>query len=233
MKNNYLIYILVSFLFGFIFWISTTQLFISVVIALIFLFYFILRTERLIKKEKHKQDKIHLAYNLINNVVTSISVYQNATNGIEKVFETLDLSRFNEIGDLSQMSGSEKLKYLSTFFNLPIYEAFLNVIQLYEDNGGNILDMSEYVLNEIKQIEVSVVSLNKYNRSKMISIGSIWAFALIVPIFIRFALTDFFSSLANSVVYIVGIVIIFGLILFTIEFISIRIKNQRIKGVDL
>ncbi len=233
MKNNYLIYILVSLLIGVICYLSLNQLILSLVIALIFLIYFIIRTQRVIKKEKHKQDKIHLAYNIINNTITSISIYQNSTTGIEKVFETLDLSKFKEIGDLSQMSGSEKLKFLSTFFNLPIYEAFLNVIQLYEDNGGNILDMSEYILNEMKQIEISITSLNKYNRSRMVSIGSLWAFALVIPVFIRFALTDFFTSLVASSVYIIGMVVVFGLLLFTIEYITIRITKQRIKGVDL
>ncbi len=233
MKNNYVNYVLISLLLGILFYLSTSQLIVSIVVFLIFTLYFCFRVERVWKKSQKKRQKVDFAYNIINSTIQSISVYGSINEAVDRVFQTYDISKIKEIGDLSHLEGMDKLQYLSNYFSLPIYDAFLNIVELYQENGGNILNMSEYILSETKDIQTALLSSNSFYRSKASSITILWIFCLVIPIFIRFALSDFYSSLISSALYLAGIILIYALCIVTIEMFCNRINKQRVKGVDL
>lgn len=232
-NNNYVTYILVSLLFGILFYLSTSMLIVSLVVFAIFLLYLILRVERVYKKSKKKSQKIDFAYNLINNTISSISVYGNINEAVDHALTTYDVSKIKEIGNLSNMEGLDKLHYLSSYFGLPIYDAFLNILELYQENGGNILDMSEHLLSETRQIQNAYLSTNTMFRSKATNCAILWIFALIIPVFIRFALVDFYSSLISSSIYVAGIILTYALLIVTVEIFCNKITKQKVKGVDL
>ncbi|MCD8194812.1 MAG: hypothetical protein LUD22_00680 [Coprobacillus sp.] len=232
-NNNYVTYILVSLLIGILFYLSTSMLLVSLAVFLVFFLYLILRVERVYKKTQKRNQRVDFAYNLINNTISSISVYGNINEAVDHALTTYDISKIKEIGNISNMEGLDKLQYLSSYFSLPIYDAFLNILELYQENGGNILDMSEHLLSETRQIQNNLLSTNTLYRSKATNVVMLWIFALIVPVFIRFALVDFYSSLISSAIYVAGIVLTYALALITIEIFCNKFSNQRVKGVDL
>lgn len=232
-NNNILTYILISLLFGILFYLSTSMLIVSLIVFLVCLLYLFLRIDRVFKKNKKRNQKIDFAYNLINSTISSISVYGNITEAVDHALTTYDVSQIKEIGDLSSMEGLDKLQYLSSYFSLPIYDAFLNIIELYQENGGNILDMSEHLLTEAREIQNTLLSTNTFYKSKATNAAILWAFALVIPIFIRYALVDFYSSLISSSIYIAGIILTYALCLITAEIFCSRVSKQKIKGVNL
>ncbi|MCD8209219.1 MAG: hypothetical protein LUC31_00100 [Coprobacillus sp.] len=231
--TNYLYYLLISLLLALCAYLSCNNLIVLIGVFVVFLFYFLLRTQKSYTNITKRYQKIHFVYNFVNNVVTSISVYKNVDVSVDKTLENIDLTPYREIGDMSSMSGSDKLRYLTSYFSLPIYDTFMNIIDLYIENGGDILEMTEHLLAQLKDIEGESISVKTFDRSKSISIGILWIVALVIPVFIRFALSDFFASLCSSAIYVVGIAVIYLFLLLTIEMITSRISHQRIKGVDL
>ncbi len=231
--TNYIYYTLISVLLGLCALLSSNNWIVCVLVMVIFLVYFFFRTQKAYVALTKRGSKTRLVYTLINNVITSISVYKNVDAAVDKCLENIDFSNYKEIGDMSNMSGSEKLTYLASYFSLPIYDAFMNIISLYTENGGDILAMSEYLLSELKQIESQSITLNSFNKSRSMSIGILWVIALVIPIFIRFALSDFYTSLCNSAFYVIGIALVYLCVLVTVELMTGKMLHQRIKGVDL
>lgn len=217
MSNFFLLSFIVSLIFTFIGYISTNDYIIASLIFIISISYSIFRLRIILNKYFKRVRNYHLCYLFMNNLLISILVIKNVEMGCESAIESIDKKIFNEVGDLSNLTSFEKSKYLSKVFSLKVYDTFLSILDIYIENGGDILNMSSYIMNQIQSIEGYLITTENYIKRKAVEFAILWLFSLAILVFLRFALNNFFPYLIKSPLYVWGIFIIFVFIIFSIE----------------
>lgn len=230
MSNLFLIGLIVGLIFALVSYIATTNYIIAGLLFVISILYFSFRVKTILKKHKERVNNIHLAYQFINNFIISLSIHKNVETASKVTIENFDPNFMERVGDISELSFYERTQYLSKIFKMKAYCLFLTIVEIYQDNGGDILNMSSYLLNKVQSIEGYILSSENYNKKKLVEFIILWSFSIGIIVFLRFALRDFFPYLIKSNIYCWGIFLFFILILASIEVFSRKISNLNLGG---
>ena len=233
MKNANILAIFVSFILGAIAYFTSNNYYLAGAVTLLNLLYYFIFGSRKIKQYLATNFRIHSCYQFINSFLITMSVkdslddsYFNATQGASG--EYLDI-----VNELNNMPTMDKIEYLRKYFNLAVYKMFINVLNIYMDQGGNLLSMGDALLQETTRIEET---LNKSNRSmKRVSIefAVLWLITFGVLIFLRFGVQDFYLTMLTSIPFFVILCLFFVIFLFSVHIFikratAIYIKEDRL-----
>ena len=108
----------------------------------------------------------------------------------------------------------------------------IDLINLYNEEGGDIIQMSHYLLNTIREDEEYLVNAERMNRSATIEFAILWSFSLIILAILKYSLSDFFSHIVKSAFYQMSVVCIILFALFSIHIDIKKITDIKIKGWD-
>ena len=91
----------------------------------------------------------HECYRFLNTFIISLSVSQSGERALEEV--SLDLKgEEKEIFEaIAQLSLEERIAYFARYFENSSYTMFLSIFQLYENQGGDVLEVAEPLLKEV------------------------------------------------------------------------------------
>lgn len=195
---------------------STNNLYIAVGVFLAFALCIWLLGGPIYKKFLLFQRKRHECFRFINSFVVTLSVsksidfaYNHAVEGLGKEVE--DLSR-----SISELSGLEKVEYLDSYFEMPIYRMFVSTLMIYLNEGGDIINLSSDLLSELTRFEESENDVLSANRKNLVQYCMLWGISLGVVVFMRVALANFFELLVNSPLYLGCVIGYFALMLISI-----------------
>ncbi len=214
-------------------YILLNNVYISLAVFTIYFLYFAVRLNLFIVRLDKQRKKIEFLYTFMNDLIISVSVYKNVEKACEATLEPLHLEQNKAFGDLSSFDAYEKVRYLSNYFLMPIYDIFLNVLDAYIENGGDILEMCEFISSYIYQIEGYFIKSETIRKNKLIEFISLWIFCLFLLFFIRFALVDFYAQLSSSVLYVIGLIFFFLFIIISIEVLLFKLSKNKIQGANL
>ena len=142
-------------------------------------------------------------------------------------FEDKDL---NEVtAEIENMKVSDRISYLREFFNLAVFKMFMNVLDLYQDQGGNILSMSDDLISETTRIEKSVSESIAESNRYLGQFLLLWIMAIAVLLFIRFSISSFYLTMVRSKVFVGFLLVFFVEILFSIHLFIVRYSSISIK----
>lgn len=230
MKNANLIAIFVSFILGIVAYFTSNNYILAGVVIVVNLFYYLVIGRNKIKQYLLTNFRIHNCYHFINAFLITMSVkdslddsYFNATQGASGEYQDI-------VSELNDMPIMDKIEYLRKYFNLAVYKMFINVLNIYLDQGGNFLTMGDALLQETTRIEDT---LNKSNRSiKKVSIefGVLWMITFGVLIFLRFGVQDFYLTMLTSIPFFVSLCLFFVLFLLSVHVFIRRATSIYIKG---
>lgn len=210
-------------------YITSLDIYIPIFVLFSFTFYyFFLGRKYLIKKEKLTK-RIHACYHFINAFIISMSVKESLEDAYQSGIRFED-KELNEVTpQIENLKVSDRITYLREFFNLAVFKMFMNVLNLYQDQGGNILSMSDELISESTRIEKSVSeSLAESNRY----LGQfllLWMMSIAVLLFIRFSISSFYITMAKSPIFIGFLLVFFVLVLFSIHLFIVRYSSIVVK----
>ena len=210
-------------------YITSLDIYIPIFVLFSYTFYyFFLGRKYLIKKERMTK-RIHACYHFINAFIISMSVKESLEDAYQSGIRYED-KELNEVTpQIENLKVSDRIIYLREFFNLAVFKMFMNVLDLYQDQGGNILSMSDELISESTRIEKSVSeSLAESNRY----LGQfllLWLMSIAVLLFIRFSISSFYLSMAKSSVFMGFLLVFFTLILFSIHLFIVRYSSIVVK----
>jgi len=222
-------YIIISIAVAFICYITSFNLPISLLVLVLYLAYYFLIGRKILERSREKAQHIHICYHFINAFIISMSVKESVEEAYQSGIRFSD-KEFNEITkEIESMRTSDRLVYLRDYFNLAVYKMFLNVFNLYQDQGGNILTMSETVISETTRMErsltESISQSNKYFGEFLV----LWILSTGVLIFIRFSISSFYQSMLKSNIFFILLIAFFFVILFSIHMFIVRYSKICVK----
>lgn len=175
-----------------------------------------------------KERKRHECYRFVTSFIISYS----ATKSLEKSYlSSLEGSgpEFKEIQEsIISQTIRERLFYLNGYFESDLYEMFLSLFTLFEEQGGDLLTIAKGLLDELTRVEESGDTIRKESLRNLREYVLLWGMSLTILAFLRFGLSNFYSILLTSPVYLSTIGVYFVFLLFSILIYLSAFFNQKI-----
>lgn len=192
-----------SLYFAIVAYVTTSNLLIGGSVFLIYFAISIVFIKPLVKRYLDKRRKRHEVFNFINHFIISLSI----TSSIDQAFEDATIDAKGEekevLDSISTLTSMDKIEYLLRYFEDDIYPVFLSIVKAYLEEGGDLLEMSSQLLNEVTSNEEKHNSLETIRKKSLVQYGSLWFLSTIVLVFLRFGLSNFYDSLTKNIPYLI------------------------------
>ena len=149
---------------------------------------------------------------------------------MESSYETADEGTKEIIDSIEDLSEQEKITYLSKYFKFDLYHLFVDMVSLWNEQGGDILDMSRHLVEQVRLKEEYLLTCESLNKSKTVEFVVLWTIALIILASLRFALSQFFDRISKTIIYQIAVVVVILFALLSIYILILRITNVSLEG---
>lgn len=229
-KKHLSLFLIISLVVAGITYIVLENIFIAIGVLLVYFLVSLLLLMPMLKKYDKTLMKFHECYHFENNFIISLSIKKSLTGALETTVNSMPAEFVDQFNSLDNMNDNQKLDYLSTYFSFHVYALFLQIINLWEDQGGDIIQMSKYLTMELRNNEEYLSKCETLTRRKYFEVGVLWMLCLAILIFLRFALKDFYTKIKGQLVFVISIVALCIFILFSIYLLIKKGTTVALKG---
>ena len=230
MKKYASIFIFISLLIAVVAYISMESIFIAVGLFAFSIALSLLLIIPLLKKSAITKQKFRECYHFINNFIISLSIKKSVAGAIETTVGSMPSEFVDLFNSLENMSENEKLSYLSSYFEFYDYHLFLQILFLWEEQGGDIFKMSKYLLSDIRSNEEYLTTTESLAKRKYVEVGVLWALTFAIIIFLRFSLKDFYEKVKGQLLFLIAITAIIAFSLISIYLLIKSGSATNLKG---
>lgn len=217
-----LISFLISLICGALGYVSSGNYYVAMAICLIYFLYFFFHAKKKVYQSNTTYKCAGECRQFVNNFLLSMSIRGSLAEAFENATINADGQFKNELEFIEHLAIRERIDYLNKYFRFDIYYMFLNILTLYEDQGGDILTMAETLLQEINRIEETMIVVRSLSIRRTMEFLILWFITLGIVIFVRFGLSSFYSRMLNGL-----IVILMTSLLFTLLLVSIHLAINK------
>ena len=228
--NLVLVGIIVSMVFAGVTFIATQNIFSTIGILVIFTAFFVLLARRLINNSQQKIHRYHECYQFINSFIISLNVKGSLSAAMESAYDTSDSGTKEIIDSIKELNEEEKLSYLIKYFKFDLYRLFVDTVTLWNEQGGDIIKMSHHLIEQVRLKEEYLLACQSINKSKSVEFIVLWSIALMILAALRFALSQFFLRISQTVFYQVAVVVTMLFALVSIYILIKRMTNLNLEG---
>ncbi len=221
--------LVISLVLTFVCYFATSNIFIGIgVLVTSVLFYFLLIYKRMLAHKNNTQ-KIHECYIFINNFLITLSIKGSLNAAFDATRTSISDDYSEYLTSIEELNPQEKLLYLNKYFPFHVFQIFTDVVFLWQEEGGDILDMSSHITNEIREIKEYVTYCQSVSRRKSLEIGTLWFFSLAIIVALRLTLNDFYAGLLKNPLFLIAVGGLALLVLFSIYLLVLRITHLEIR----
>ena len=224
--------IIISVILGVSSFVASNNYIVGVICLVLSILYFLFLAKPIFKKYQTKVSRFHECYHFINTFIVSLSIKSTVSSAYESAISAMPENFSKNIENIESFSQKDKLEHLAKYFRFHVFSLFLDLVNIYEDQGGNILEMSHYLLEETRQVEEYISISSSTSKKKVAEFVILWVLTLGIMIFLRFALSEFFTTIAKQLFYPIGIGLIVLFCLFSIHIAISKMCKLQIKGWD-
>ena len=228
---NYIIVgVTVSFVLAGVSFIASQNIFSTLSIFLTTNAFFVLIVKRQMDRAQLKIRRYHQCFQFINSFIVSLNIKGSLASAMESSYETADEQTREIIDSIKEMNEEEKISYLQKYFKFDLFRLFVDTINLWNEQGGDILDMSRFLIDQVRLKEQYLISCQTIHKNKTIEFVVLWSITLFILGALRFSLSQFFSYISDTMFYQVAIVIVMVFVLVSIYILIKRITNLHLEG---
>ena len=228
--NFVLVGLIVSLIFTGITFIASQNIFSTISIFLVFTLFFVLIARRLIDKNQQKIHRYHQCFQFINTFIISLNVKGSLSAAIQSAYDTADSDTKEILDSINELNEEEKINYLVKYFKFDLYRLFVDTIRLWNEQGGDIIKMSRHLVEQVRLKEEYLIACQSINKSKSVEFIVLWSIALTILAALRFALSQFFLRISQTVFYQIAVVVILLFALLSIYLLIKRSTNITLEG---
>ena len=230
MNNVLTIGIIISVILGVAGFVASNNFIVGIAVLILSILYFIFLANPMIKKYQTKINRFNECYNFINNYIVSLSMKNSILSAYESAISSMPESFVQNIENIETFSEQDKLEHIHKYFRFHVFSLFIDLINIYQEEGGDILEMSHYLLEETRQVEEYISTSKSITKKRMVEFAILWLLTLGIMIFLRFALSQFFVTISNQLFYPIGIGMICLFCLFSIHFAIVKMCKLNVRG---
>lgn len=219
---NKVLYCVIALIIGGIAWAGTDSWLLSGIIAMVVLVYLLFYVEKILKKHRQDIKKRHECYQFINSFIIAISVKKTVGAALETISDQFNGTFKEELQSVEHLDSLDTITYLNKYFALPLYDLFLKIINLYLEQGRDILQMSELLIYEARRMEENINVLDIMGKRKAINFAILWIMTAVIILFCRFGIRAFYIQMLSSPLF---LSILVGFFVFAILSFHLMLKQ--------
>lgn len=222
--------IIISIVLGISSFVASNNYIIAAVVLAISILYFLFIAKPLLRKYETKIKRFDECYHFINTFIVSLSIKGTVSSAYESSLQVMPESFISSIENIEAFSQEDKLEHINKYFRFHVFSLFVDLINIYQEQGGNILEMSHYLLEEVRLIEEYISISKSITKKKMVEFTILWLLTLGIMVFMRFALTQFFNTITKQIFYPIGILSICLFCLLSVHIAISKMSKLQIRG---
>ena len=230
MNNKITLFLIISLIVASISYVALENIFIAVAVFVIYLAVCFLMIVPRFKNYELIKNRYHECYHFINNFIITLSIKKSIAGALETTVYSMPNTFVDVYNGIDNLSENEKLEYLSTYFQFYDYSLFLQIINIWQEEGGDILSMSKYLIGNIRHNEEYISQVDTLAKRKYVEIAILWTISLAIVVILRFALSEFYGKVKGQLLYIVSISMVFAFVLLTIYLLVYKGTSLNLKG---
>ena len=207
-KKYILLFLLISLTMGVITYIVLDNLYIALGVFAFYAIFTVFLIYPMFKKYDQQIRRYKECYQFENNFLIALSVKQSISQALESTVNSMPEDFVEQYNSLGNMSDKEKLEYLSTYFSFVDYQMFLEVVNFWEEKGGDVLLLSKYLTSTLKNNEECMDKFDKLNRKKYYETAVLWVLCFMILVFVKYCLKDFYSQIKGRVSFVVSFAVL-------------------------
>jgi len=224
----YLIVSVVCLLLGGLSYFVTSSLFFFLGVSMTYFLTAVIVLKPMLRSYQDKERKRHECYRFVNSFIISYS----STGSLEKSYSSSLEDSQKEFRDIQESIISQDVRsrifYFQRYFSTDLYDMFLSLFVLFEEQGGDLLSVAKGLLDELTRVEEFGDSVRKESVRNLREYILLWAMSMLILGFLRFGLSNFYSFLTKSPVYLTTIGVYFAFFLFSFVFYLSSFFNEKI-----
>lgn len=222
-------FIILSIIVGIVCFLTTLNIYFAIGIFLIFMLYFFIFQYKRFNRYFSLVRRVHSCYFFINSFVITMSVKESYEEGYKSGLKVRDPKLHLYANELNELTDYEKVKYLRNYFRLAIYKMFLNILEIYQDQGGNILNMTDNLIRECTRTEKTLLDSYNLGIKHLIEFIILWALSFAVLLFLKFGIGDFYNQMLKNPIFSPLLLVFFFIFLLSVHFFLKSFTNLSIK----
>lgn len=222
-------FILTSLAISIVCYFSTANIYFSLAVLIIYIGYYLVFQYSKLKKYFSLIQRVHSSCFFINSFIITLSVKQSYEEAFASGIKIKDSQLKMYVDALTDLNSIEKPTYLKNYFKLSVYEMFLNVLKIYQDQGGDILLMSDNLIRECTRTEKLLNESSSVGIRHFIEFIILWCLSFIILLFMRFSTGEFYGKMLSKKVIPILILFFFFICLASIHFFMNAFFNLSIK----
>ena len=230
MTKKHSLFLAISIAVGGITYIALENIYYALGVSLLFIVVSFALLVPLLNIYEIKVNKYHECCHFINNFVIALSIKKSIKGALESTVNSMPQNFIDIYEGIDNMNDHEKINYLSTYFPFHVYKLFIQVVSFWEEDGGDILSMSKYLINDARDNEEYLSRVNSLNNKKYGEISVLWVFCLIIVVILRFSLKDFYEMIKGQLVFSLSVVLLMVFVLFSSFLLIKKATKIDIKG---
>ena len=176
-------------------------------------------------------ERVHTSYHFINSFVISLSVKDSLEDAYQNGIRINNKSLNEQTAELEEMAVVDRVKFLRDYFNLSIYKMFLNVLDIYQDQGGNILNMADNLMRECTRSEKTLTDTLAIGYKHLTEFIILWLMSFAILLFMKFSIKDFYIKMLTNpiivpLIFVFFVICIASITLFVNSFTDLSIKEE-------
>ena len=229
MKRTDIIWCLISLFVAIASFLTSNNFIIAVSLLLIYILYYFLIARKKLDKYYSKIDRIHTCYHFINSFLVTLSVKESFDEAYQSAIRIDNKNLNDQSENMNNLNIYDRVNCLRSYFNLAIYKMFLNILDLYQDQGGNVLTMSGNLIRECTRTEKTLSETLSIGKKHIVEFITLWIMSFSIILFMRFAITDFYVLMLKEPLFIIMLFIFYLVCLGSIHLFIGRYTNLSIK----
>lgn len=176
-----------------------------------------------------KGRKRNECYRFVNAYLICLSATQSWERSFGAGCEGIEGEFAERVNDIGNLEAKQRTEYLASYFESPLYQMFLSILSLYQDQGGDVLALSGSLLEELTRVEQNARGMEKEGRKNLVQYLILWAMAIVVVAFLRVGLNNFYSLAKGEMVYVLSIGVFFAFLLGSVVFYVAAYTGEKIR----
>ncbi len=219
MIKRIIVYTLLSFIFGLLFYFLTNKFLLSLLVFLIYCAFFFVFYEIKYRNYRVTIRKTRECIQFINNFIITLSV----NNSIVTTFNVLSTSFSKElkeqVNSINHLNDEEKIIYLKNYFNSSLYSVFVDLLKQFIEDGGNIINNTHLLIFDTRLIEENLNDFLVISNKKLFQFGLMWGLCFIILLITKVALGNYYLKIQLMNYYPYSLFLFFILFLVFLYFI--------------
>jgi hypothetical protein len=159
--------------------------------------------------QQSKRDRIDSEmYYWMQTFLTTLSIKKTITETFVNVVQQYQLKKENWIHPFMSNDSLHALRNLKQRFTHPLYGLFINTLEFYEIQGGDVLMLFDSILQQTRMVESRRTEIQTLTKRYFFQWIFLWTLNLFILFMAKVVLMDLFDVMKTNLIFIAIITLI-------------------------